>query len=108
MRISDWSSDVCSSDLRWETTAPHPKADAVAIMAKTTEPVAAWRRQTRPHLTARGRRGQSRVHDGHPRQRSVARYRLALFRSRDGRRSEERRVGKEGGSTGRSRWVPTP
>src|SRR3546814_3810368 len=30
MRISDWSSDVCSSDLRWATTS------AVAMLASST------------------------------------------------------------------------
>src|SRR3546814_14123280 len=64
LRISDWSSDVCSSDLRCPNSA--------ILMALTC-----------------GTRAQAIVH-----------------RRRNGRRSEERRVGKECVSPCRSRWSP--
>src|SRR3546814_16732145 len=69
MRISDWSSDVCSSDL-----------------------------PCRPHVGVGHRRpGQGRQ-GAHAARRGLAGHR--------GRRSEERRVGKECVSTCRSRWSP--
>src|SRR3546814_2212197 len=75
MRISDWSSDVCSSDL---------------------PPV------------LRGARRSGRVHQAQRRDGAcpVAWAFDTYRRSRVIRRSEERRVGKECGSTGRSRWSP--
>src|SRR3546814_14020370 len=84
MRISDWSSDVCSSDL---TLAP-PGAGH------------------RPGA----RQGGRPVHDLHVveapgRARRLPR-RADAGLSRPGRRSEERRVGKECVSTCRSRWSP--
>src|SRR3546814_3892515 len=85
MRISDWSSDVCSSDLaRWaedgwfelETVAAEPFDDF-----------------TQRFLAA----ARSGSHD-------VILVSHILFGSV--RRSEERRVGKECVSTCRSRWSP--
>src|SRR3546814_2955141 len=81
MRISDWSSDVCSSDLhvrrRCECDPDRRRADPRRIYRP-------------PPLSARrqGRRARTR--------RSA----------HEGRRSEERRVGKECVSTCRSRWSP--
>src|SRR3546814_10491928 len=97
MRISDWSSDVCSSDLQFFA------AQAV------------W-----PGMKARGggsiiNFGSISWHLGLP---DIALYQTAkaaiegLTRSlarelgRDRIRSEDRRGGKEWGSTGRSRWSP--
>src|SRR3546814_1458817 len=80
MRISDWSSDVCSSDL---STAPgalpreEPNSRRIwAILSARRSPKSA--RSNRCWLTKR----------------------------RSGPRSEERRVGKECVSTCRSRWSP--
>src|SRR3546814_993319 len=78
MRISDWSSDVCSSDLRPAEPAFDPRRRAIAILERE------WRGVAHP---ARHRVGE--------------RLLPAL-----GNRSEERRVGKECVSTGRSRWSP--
>src|SRR3546814_5855558 len=78
MRISDWSSDVCSSDLgeRLNGCDTNCRADVLNICAichnKTTRP---------NHL-----RG--------------------MLRDQCTARSEERRVGKECVSTCRSRWSP--
>src|SRR3546814_2145569 len=95
MRISDWSSDVCSSDL------------AGAAVARLHDGGAAWPpgegaagRRVRPcrlPLSARISRSG--------RDRGLAPAASRGLR-RDGGRSEERRVGKEGVSTCRSRWSP--
>src|SRR3546814_11378483 len=90
MRISDWSSDVCSSDLGEAVGVHH--AGAVqhdGDMARRVDEIAALQRD----LT-----GESvqRLADGGCLLVGVAR-RL---------RSEERRVGKECVSTCRSRWSP--
>src|SRR3546814_17787580 len=79
MRISDWSSDVCSSDL------------------------ALWGGPSRQHRNVHEVQGQ----ELHRRRR--ARVRDPSVRGRQdqgGSRSEERRVGKECVSTCRSRWSP--
>src|SRR3546814_5265305 len=81
MRISDWSSDVCSSDLVGGGDGVRPAAGAVRRGSWL------WRRQRRGKLR--------RQHSGH-----------AGLAGKDHRRSEERRVGKECVSTCRSRWSP--
>src|SRR3546814_17550303 len=77
MRISDWSSDVCSSDL--------------------TAIAAIWRRPKSPPCCGRWPPAHRR--------RSPPGWMDSATACRH-RRSEERRVGKEGVSTCRSRWSP--
>src|SRR3546814_3055429 len=80
MRISDWSSDVCSSDLGGEVGA-EPAVQVVAHAEAVEEGAGALLVDVLVVLVPAGRhavRGSS----------------------------EERRVGKEGVSTGRSRWSP--
>src|SRR3546814_19367308 len=82
MRISDWSSDVCSSDLsrtaqRRLCNSPHSLHPAVRASAPKLRPGC---RQHRPEGVMP----------------------MEFFEER----SEERRVGKECVSTGRSRWSP--
>src|SRR3546814_17272981 len=86
MRISDWSSDVCSSDLG-------DRADAVRSGARQF-------RQAGAGVPCGG--GSGRAGAGRPR------YREGAASEADHRfeRSEERRVGKECVSTCRSRWSP--
>src|SRR3546814_12540584 len=94
MRISDWSSDVCSSDLG------APERDAVK------EPEASC--YDRPALVetpaARARRMLS-MNDPLPDRTTALDLGEAGPFSAE-RRSEERRVGKECVRTGRSRWPP--
>src|SRR3546814_3861019 len=78
MRISDWSSDVCSSDL---TTLRVAVMDDTSRAANDTER-AAMRGLLQEALDA------------------------GAFGVSTGTRSEERRVGKECVSTCRSRWSP--
>src|SRR3546814_9582924 len=77
MRISDWSSDVCSSDL-------HLEHDRRAIGRRRVVP--AW---SAPQAFSLGQ---------------ICEEQRAYRRRRQ--RSEERRVGKECVSTCRSRWSP--
>src|SRR3546814_13495536 len=106
MRISDWSSDVCSSDLAAERRRGH----AGDLMTRLR-----WRQDDRKHrceLVAH----QGKSHGMNPhitvRRVETAADRKAFvelaFRlnAGDPNRSEERRVGKECVSTCRSRWSP--
>src|SRR3546814_9099223 len=86
MRISDWSSDVCSSDLVSAATAYHEAIEAMR-----------WARS----LLASGRAAPSDIAIATASPAAYDDHFLAL------RRSEERRVGKECVSTCRSRWSPS-
>src|SRR3546814_19711873 len=83
MRISDWSSDVCSSDLR----APLCRGRRSDLRGDARPGRARASRRCRPRVSLR--------HHLHRRRRCPRRG-----------RSEERRVGKEWVSTCRSRWSP--
>src|SRR3546814_18772672 len=106
MRISDWSSDVCSSDL----------ADQQTIAAWYAKHSVAFRqlRQTRLQLLrARQHVGlEFRLDDffehgaGDRACQRIAAVGRAMRAERES--SEERRVGKECVSTCRSRWAPSP
>src|SRR3546814_11387897 len=96
MRISDWSSDVCSSDL---LDAARPGIAPRAVAEKAA------------HMVVADHRG---LGDPHRRQRE-ARLHVAdaegaaafeLGEQLQAGRSEERRVGKECVRTCRSRWSP--
>src|SRR3546814_13546634 len=88
MRISDWSSDVCSSDLRAEGVdegqCPWParSASRASISEAMTAQVPAPAIAADPRAHASARQADCR--------------------------SEESRVGKECVSTCRSRWLPYP
>src|SRR3546814_7645397 len=88
MRISDWSSDVCSSDLTglyggadWGITDYWLTSEQPVVLIATVEKAEALMRYLGPML--------------------MARLSLLIID-----RSEERRVGKECVSTCRSRWSP--
>src|SRR3546814_11092088 len=91
MRISDWSSDVCSSDLspslrQSSNTQAHMVAPSAPRDARSKTPPGP---EGSNGIDRRGRRGKLA---GLPPFRAI--------------RSEERRVGKECVSTCRSRWSP--
>src|SRR3546814_11438221 len=95
MRISDWSSDVCSSDL----TLPLPARKLYAAFAD--DRVEAAREACDQVVQPRPLGG------GHDL--GVVGVEAAIgdvLPDRAGERSEERRVGKECVSTCRSRWSP--
>src|SRR3546814_3162825 len=85
MRISDWSSDVCSSDLTVEQAIAAAASSSRIALAIAGDDASGYRAV----LPATALDMPARVW-------------LVLF---DGR-SEERRVGKECVSTCRSRWSP--
>src|SRR3546814_5241396 len=82
MRISDWSSDVCSSDLEGGTLV----REIIALERECFD---------------RGEEGDVARRGAVPRRHHPRLDRLAAQQ-----RSEERRVGKECVSTCRSRWSP--
>src|SRR3546814_10803466 len=90
MRISDWSSDVCSSDLDTDLKS----GITVLLLGALRHYLAIV------HLQHGDRhvRAVLREQPGHSQ--------LACNQSGPHGRSEERRVGKEGVSTCRSRWSP--
>src|SRR3546814_3299521 len=99
MRISDWSSDVCSSDLQVESGLIHGLAFAMGASVPYAKGM--------PTRVILGRMGLPRLDD-------VGEVTVELIRSTAppagltdlGARSEERRVGKECVSPCRSRWSP--
>src|SRR3546814_3956385 len=92
MRISDWSSDVCSSDL---PATPHD-ADCQGLKADDERPLRRNPGGGAQRLDAALAGAWRRLGHLHPR----------LAGGRVDPRSEERRVGKECVSTCRSRWSP--
>src|SRR3546814_18307045 len=115
MRISDWSSDVCSSDL--------DQIEAVVGKGIQCTDIGACKAQHRLRAIAAARmryRALSNIHSEHRMRAGTGQQRTAealaaggvehapTVRQRCGKsiemRSEERRVGQEGGRTGRSRW----
>src|SRR3546814_8212950 len=93
MRISDWSSDVCSSDLRVALTAVFTGAAALL-----------WLKASQQASFAQVRPAQHRPLPSYARDTRAGKERA--HRPPRVRRSEERRVGKECVSTCRSRWSP--
>src|SRR3546814_13454617 len=96
MRISDWSSDVCSSDLEVEPLEGDVEASLAEIAPRTDD--------VGPHIDAHDRANRCRRPDV-PAGTPVPLLRCGSDRSTGGR-SEESRVGKECVSTCRSRWAP--
>src|SRR3546814_14834737 len=99
MRISDWSSDVCSSDLielsKWKFTRRRPMT-----MAKPPATIRDVARHAGLSVAS-----ISRVLNGHNHVHPDTRKKVVEAMEALGR-SEERRVGKECVSRVRSRWSP--
>src|SRR3546814_11885048 len=87
MRISDWSSDVCSSDLPAQIPSDQPARHGANAPGQE-------------HLRRHVGRGK-RLDRG-----AIAPLGIPPLPERQFLRSEERRVGKECVSTCRSRWSP--
>src|SRR3546814_11823856 len=97
MRISDWSSDVCSSDLR-ENAWPEGHLD-FARCERVGRAYGLYRSKTVvPRNSRRGAEIAEKIVYAEARSRGEA--------GSGRQRSEERRVGKECGSKCRSRWSP--
>src|SRR3546814_14320151 len=99
MRISDWSSDVCSSDLVAERAEIFPLLSG-HIWEKTLQIAHQWPRSLQ-HLRLSVNIGATELAAE-----DFARKFLERIDASGFDRSEERRVGKECVSTCRSRWSP--
>src|SRR3546814_16031779 len=99
MRISDWSSDVCSSDLLLHQ-GPQP------VPADFIVPLGSHYRLDNHHdiLVSNALAQAEALMRGRTRDEAAAEMRAAGLSAEQ--RSEERRVGKECVSTCRSRWSP--
>src|SRR3546814_11388715 len=95
MRISDWSSDVCSSDL---VDRGLPSRDVIAFAAHSAVPDTVY--------AVVAEQGIYRSEDGGAGWRMMDKGPEAEIQRIIHSRSEERRVGKECVSTCRSRWSP--
>src|SRR3546814_18843374 len=96
MRISDWSSDVCSSDLA-VPAIPKPHGDLDGAPAENVGGDV---------QEDAGLREEDADQAAHPEGRAEVGRGGDSFPERVADRSEERRVGKECVSTCRSRWSP--
>src|SRR3546814_15535277 len=98
MRISDWSSDVCSSDLLLglDNQPLDLLGELVGIAHRAPRPI---RKRDRPYLLISVEDFVAGL-SGYPERPAHLCHALAV-------RSEERRVGKECVSTCRSRWSPS-
>src|SRR3546814_18983588 len=104
MRISDWSSDVCSSDLSPVSCAPSKCGGKIDMASSHTDIIVDQVLELDPAtIDVPGRVGLFFPEKAEA---------YAALIARDGQRtpitrSEERRVGKECVSTCRSRWSPS-
>src|SRR3546814_12825886 len=101
MRISDWSSDVCSSDLPLQAIRTQAMTKAQHIV--TALLLATTACSNASDISGAYERGIAALEAGQPR---TARVEFMNAIKADPDRSEERRVGKECVSTCRSRWSP--
>src|SRR3546814_1631979 len=102
MRISDWSSDVCSSDLLASGgSAPTPLKRRIGICNKSRSPPFCV-----PDMISNGQGASSEPDQGRPLEKKRNGINGDHVLSHPPCRSEERRVGKECVSTCRSRWSP--
>src|SRR3546814_11847335 len=107
MRISDWSSDVCSSDLSPELLDEIPKrAHAHGVEAVVPVPPLLARSHQAGLLQQQQVLGDRGAADREVGGELPHRLFAACQEVEEPTRSEERRVGKECVSTCRSRWSP--
>src|SRR3546814_13396409 len=105
MRISDWSSDVCSSDLLVGGIDPDRRGaigearDAAFVDQHLQARARQWFAHPRLVICRLARKGFREIL-------VEPRSGVRRFDDQEMARSEERRVGKEGVSTCRSRWSP--
>src|SRR3546814_1794968 len=99
MRISDWSSDVCSSDLLWATRALARATVCITLVDRGNHHL------FQPLLYQVATAGLSAPDIAAP-LRHILQWQRNVTVLME--RSEERRVGKECVSTCRSRWSPYP
>src|SRR3546814_13327010 len=101
MRISDWISDVCSSDLVLGTDAQGHAVTLKDIWPTDEEIDEIVTASVKPEQFRQVYDPMFKFSVEHGEKVST------LYEWRPQSRTEERRVGKEGGSQGRSRWGPS-
>src|SRR3546814_20916413 len=104
MRISDWSSDVCSSDLEYESARLQEGSLEAQVDRLKSATLSEQDRSVRYNILAREADTNRTLYDG-----LLQRYKevsAAAGITASNVRSEERRVGNECVSTCRSRWSP--
>src|SRR3546814_20816151 len=99
MRISDWSSDVCSSDL----IRGRKVEDAMNVLAFSKKAMAVDVRKVLASAIANAENNHNLDVDALVVKEASVGKSISMKRWH---RSEERRVGKDGVSTCRSRWSP--
>src|SRR3546814_15391259 len=107
MRISDWSSDVCSSDLNQSLAESLTATGMATTYDESLRDYYGhnWQ-ETQRRIEARfGRPLPADFRERH-RERARAHFMQGFDAVPGAARSEERRVGKEGVRTCRSRWSP--
>src|SRR3546814_11566293 len=97
MRISDWSSDVCSSDLKAFMAAREASSAVNAALAENVHGIRAIQELAREDVNFRPFEAKARAN---------LMTHLTASKYTNVMRSEERRVGKECVSTCRYRWAP--
>src|SRR3546814_12553459 len=97
MRISDWSSDVCSSDLG---KGIKEQRKVVRILHRNSIQSVLWGRSLEQLVLKQVLVCPGVSNTG------LLFMTIPKYRKWPPKRSEERRVGKEWVSTGRSRWLP--
>src|SRR3546814_18799827 len=102
MRISDWSSDVCSSDL---VTDIHAQVKPLYFREPSVNLGVGEVEGLPPHVTGADFLKMFDLRPGSPEAYALTSVDFAALARAYGR-SEERRVGKECVSTCRSRWSP--
>src|SRR3546814_20617503 len=103
MRISDWSSDVCSSDLPAGSYArPRGLKNSAGLPAAVAVVASIVVSASFLFFAPSGNKAQSILDKFEP----LPNMDTEVIARVDPKRSEERRVGNEGVSTCRSRWSP--
>src|SRR3546814_21063426 len=114
MRISDWSSDVCSSDLRPKGCHDEGAADGAMADKTRTSRTQTGRPEGAENVVTIKKYANRRLYNtatssyvtlDHPCQMVKDDVDFVVYDAKTGR-SEESRVGKECVSTGRYRWTP--
>src|SRR3546814_15127834 len=109
MRMSDWSSDVCSSDLVGLVRGAHlgpQRLGARPVERTRSHQIFLERSQSRERALWPASPRARRMYARHTIESISLQSTSSSLRLPSIGRSEERRVGKEGVSTCRSRWSP--
>src|SRR3546814_16390130 len=102
MRISDWSSDVCSTDHSRRSTSNNPNQVSVVFLQLEGARIESY--ASIPEQTADSHAGDHIAIHAEPSEEPLQ-YQINSI-TQGAKRSAERRVGKECVSTWKYRWLP--